>query len=75
MNSSKTVTFIQLMVDRGFLASNLFYAMYAHKMEHVEKYLHAVGQSFSIIAKDIDSGELKKKMRGKPSGAGFKRLS
>ena len=67
--------FIQLMVDRGFLASNLFYAMYAHKMEHVEKYLHAVGESFSIISKDIDSGKFKKNMRGRPSGAGFKRLS
>ena len=30
--------FIQLMLDRGFLASNLFYAMYAHTDEHVESY-------------------------------------
>ena len=31
--------FIQLMLEQGFLASNLCYAMYAHTPDHVNQYL------------------------------------
>ena len=31
--------FIQLMLGQGYLASNLFYASYAHTDDHVESYL------------------------------------
>ena len=30
--------FIQLMLKKGILASNSFYAMYAHKESHIAKY-------------------------------------
>jgi glutamate-1-semialdehyde 2,1-aminomutase len=67
--------FVQLMIERGFMASNLFYAMYAHKMEHVEKYTHAVGESFAIISDALQTGQLRNKMKCKAAGAGFKRLT
>jgi len=67
--------FIQLMLEKGFLASNLFYAMFAHKSEHVEQYLKAVGESFAFIRKGLDRGSLEKHLKGKPSGSGFKRLT
>lgn len=67
--------FIQLMLDRGFLASNLFYAMYAHTSEHVEAYLKAVDESFKEISRALSGGEIEKHLRGMPSATGFKRLT
>lgn len=68
----KKALFVQLMLDRGILASNLYYAMYAHTMEDVEEYLEKCGEAFTIIAqtKDIDSA-----LRGLPASSGFKRLA
>ena len=67
--------FIQLMLEHGFLASNLFYAMVAHTDEHVKAYLQAADQAFSEIARAISDHDLLDKLRGKPSSVGFKRLT
>jgi glutamate-1-semialdehyde 2,1-aminomutase len=67
--------FIQLMLERGFLASTLFYAMYAHKTFHVKKYLKAVDAVFAVISKANKSGDVKKMLKGLPASAGFKRLT
>ncbi|SHN48636.1 aminotransferase class III-fold pyridoxal phosphate-dependent enzyme [Desulfovibrio litoralis] len=64
--------FIQLMLDKGFLASNLYYAMFAHSDADVESYLHACDQAFKTISETKD---IKAVLRGAPSGAGFKRIS
>ena len=40
--------FIQLMLEQGFLASSLYYAMYAHTDEHVHLYLEAVDKALSL---------------------------
>ena len=67
--------FIQLMLDQGFLASNLYYAMYAHTDDHVKSYLEATDRAFAEIARSVDQGDLLTKLRGKPSRVGFKRLT
>jgi len=67
--------FVQLMLEQGFLASNLFYAMVAHQSEHVKQYLKAVDKSYSFIRESLDSGTLKTHLKGKPSSRGFKRLT
>jgi glutamate-1-semialdehyde 2,1-aminomutase len=67
--------FIQTMLDRGFLASTLFYPMYAHTEAHVAAYLEAFDNSFAEIAGAVKAGDLKKRLRGKPSCDGFKRLT
>ncbi|MGK5093317.1 aminotransferase class III-fold pyridoxal phosphate-dependent enzyme [Deltaproteobacteria bacterium TL4] len=67
--------FIQLMLEQGFLASNLFYAMYAHQHSHVEKYLNAVDSAFGEIALANKQGTLKQRMKGGPAGSGFQRLN
>ncbi|MBU4393388.1 MAG: aminotransferase class III-fold pyridoxal phosphate-dependent enzyme, partial [Actinobacteria bacterium] len=67
--------FVQLMLDLGFLASTLFYAMYAHKTEHVEQYLQAVDEVFATISDANQTGDLEKRLKGKPASAGFKRLT
>ena len=67
--------FIQLMLEQGFLASNLYYAMYAHTEEHVKSYLQAADKAFAEIAHSVDRGDISKKLKGKPSSVGFKRLA
>lgn len=66
--------FIQLMLERGFLASNLFYAMFAHQDKHVNQYLQAVDEAFAEISEANQKGDLSKRLKGKPSNTGFKRL-
>lgn len=67
--------FVQLMLERGFLASTLFYSMYAHQVAHVDNYLQAVDEVFTIIAKTNQKGEVETKLKGKPATAGFKRIT
>jgi len=67
--------FVQLMLERGFLASNLFYAMYAHEDHHVKDYLEAVDRAFSEISEADQKGDIKKRLKGSLSSVGFKRLT
>jgi glutamate-1-semialdehyde 2,1-aminomutase len=46
--------FSQFMLEKGFLAANVFRASYAHKKEDVEKYLKAAEESFGGIVKAIE---------------------
>lgn len=66
--------FTQLMLEKGFLATNAFYASYAHKQPHIDKYLQAVDEVFSFISKAIKEGEPKKHLKGPVCHEGFKRL-
>jgi len=67
--------FIQLMLDQGFLASNLYCAMYAHTDDHVRSYLEGVDKSFEEIARSIEQDDIDKKLIGKPASVGFERLT
>lgn len=67
--------FIQLMLERGYLASTLFYAMYAHTEEHVKGYLNAVDEAFAELADAIRCNDIDKRIKGKPSSTGFRRLT
>jgi glutamate-1-semialdehyde 2,1-aminomutase len=67
--------FVQLMLERGFLASTLFYSMFAHSREHVEQYLQAVNDVFARIAQAKETGILEKELKGAPASKGFTRLA
>ncbi len=67
--------FIQLMLEQGILASNLFYAMYCHSHEHVNQYLLAADKAFSELSDTIKKDDLDKRLIGKPAVAGFQRLN
>jgi glutamate-1-semialdehyde aminotransferase len=67
--------FTQLLLENGFLATNAFYASYAHKKEHVEKYLEAVDVAFNFISKAIKEGNPEKYLNGPICHAGFRRLT
>lgn len=67
--------FVQTMLEKGFLASTLFYAMHAHRVEHIESYLKAVDNVFATLSGLIKNKDLEKYLKGKPASAGFKRLT
>jgi glutamate-1-semialdehyde 2,1-aminomutase len=67
--------FIQLMLEKGFLASTLFYAMYAHQDHHVKEYLYAVDEAFAYISEANKAGNIGKCLKGVPATSGFKRLA
>lgn len=65
--------YVKLMLEQGFLASNLFYSSYAHQTEHVEAYLEATDRAFKTISEGM--GDLEKLLTTPPSGSGFQRLT
>jgi glutamate-1-semialdehyde aminotransferase len=67
--------FTQLMFEKGFLATTAFYASYAHKEEHVAKYLEAVDESFRFISKAVAKGDAERELKGPVCHADFKRLT
>jgi hypothetical protein len=67
--------FIQIMLEKGFLASTLFYAMYAHEKYHVENYIIAVDEAMAQLHIAINRGDIEKQLQGKPAGSGFKRFA
>ncbi|MGX7948836.1 aminotransferase class III-fold pyridoxal phosphate-dependent enzyme [Oleidesulfovibrio alaskensis] len=68
----KRAFFIQLMLERGILASTDFYAMGAHTPDHVEEYLSACDEVFGIIA---ETGDIRGQLKGQPCLSGFQRLT
>ncbi|MFC1590917.1 aminotransferase class III-fold pyridoxal phosphate-dependent enzyme [Thermodesulfobacteriota bacterium] len=67
--------FVQLMLEKGFLASTSFYSMYAHTAGHVESYIAAVDEVFAAVAEAHSRGDVEQRLRGKPAAAGFKRIT
>ncbi|MCC6585840.1 MAG: aminotransferase class III-fold pyridoxal phosphate-dependent enzyme [Bryobacterales bacterium] len=67
--------FTQMMLDRGYLASNAFYAMYAHTPEQVDSYGAAVTEVFAALHQAIDTGTVESQLRGPVAHTGFARLA
>ena len=67
--------FTQIMLEKGFLATTAFYASYAHKKNHIKKYLKAVDEAFQVIAKAVEEGDPGRYLKGRVCDAGFKRLT
>lgn len=67
--------FTQKMLEEGFLATNAFYASFAHKIKHINSYLKAVDKTFAYIVKAIKAGNPEKYLKGPICHNGFKRLN
>jgi glutamate-1-semialdehyde aminotransferase len=67
--------FTQMMLEKGFLATNAFYATYAHQNTHIESYLAAVERSFEFLAKAVEQGKLEELLKGPIAHSGFQRLT
>jgi glutamate-1-semialdehyde aminotransferase len=67
--------FTQLMLQRGFLAGKGFYASYAHRDEHVESYLDATSEVFTLLAEAVRTGSAENRLNGPVAHTGFRRLT
>ncbi len=67
--------FTQLMLDRGYLAKDAYYAMVAHSDAHIDGYAAACGEAFEIIAHASKSESVDKLLRGDEAHSGFQRLT
>lgn len=67
--------FTQEMLKRGFLASLSVYVSYAHKEEHVKRYMEAVNEVFGLISYAIKNNKVKDFLEGPVCHSGFKRLT
>jgi glutamate-1-semialdehyde 2,1-aminomutase len=67
--------FVQAMLEKGFLATTGFYAMFAHREAHVKAYLEAVDQILPFLNEVLRSGQPESFLIGQPAISGFKRLN
>lgn len=67
--------FTQFMLEEGFLATNAYYASYAHKDQDIEEYLTASKRCFGKIKEAVDSGAPEKFLSGNVCSTGFQRLT
>ncbi len=67
--------FVQLMLEKGILASNLCYLMNAHTEADVDRYLDACDAAFAVMAEAREKGDIKSRLHGAPACSGFKRLA
>ena len=72
--AAKTL-FIQMMLERGFLASSAFYATYAHEDQHVRRYLEAFREVFAQVTNALERDTVMKQLKGPVAHAGFGRLT
>jgi glutamate-1-semialdehyde 2,1-aminomutase len=67
--------FTQEMLDRGFLANGAFYPTYAHENSIADRYLQAVNETFAVLKKHLDAGDVLRALRGPVAQSGFARLT
>jgi glutamate-1-semialdehyde aminotransferase len=67
--------FTQEMLERDYLATNAFYATYAHKPAHMKTFASEVAEVFATIADAIEKKEVEQRLKGPVAHAGFYRLS
>lgn len=69
-------TFItQEMLERGFLASAPVYVCYQHNKDNIGRFIESLDEVFGLLKKAIDSGSVKKSLKGPVAIKGFKRLT
>ncbi len=67
--------YTQEMLKRGILASASVYVSYAHKEEHVKKFLDTVDKVFALLKDAIENNKVEEMLEGPVAHSGFKRLT
>ena len=70
--------FTSRMLDRGYLAGSGFYPSYAHKEQHITRYLAAIGPVFTELAETIKQGDVLNRLQAigvQVRHTGFARLT
>ena len=67
--------FVQKMLESNILASNRFYASFAHDLDHVSEYKEACDKAFLMIKEAQNNNSLDDLLKGPVAHSGFKRLT
>ena len=67
--------FTQVMLEKGYLASDQFKPSFAHQPGHVDQYLTAVNETFELLAGAVAKGDAAGRLNGSPVSRSFYRLS
>ncbi|MBL7068270.1 MAG: aminotransferase class III-fold pyridoxal phosphate-dependent enzyme [Candidatus Omnitrophica bacterium] len=67
--------FTQAMLEKGFLATTVFYAAYAHKQKTIDKYMDALDKAFFFLSRAIKDKKEERLLRGPVCHSGFKRIA
>ena len=67
--------FTQLMLERGILGTTSFYTTFAHRQEHIERYLGAVNEVLPLLAEAVHADNVEKLLEGPVAHSGFQRLT
>jgi len=70
-----TTLFTQEMLERGYLAYNLFKPSFAHQPSHVGAYMTNAEAVFGTIAEAIRAGDCAARLKGPAARRGFHRLT
>jgi glutamate-1-semialdehyde 2,1-aminomutase len=65
----------QIMLEKGFLAGNSFYACFAHNDDHISAYIEGTRDSFRLIKQGLTDGNLLQMLKGPVAKPGFYRLT
>ncbi len=67
--------FTQFMLEKGYLATNAYYASYVHTPQKVEDYLEVVDDCFCFLSKTLEGNRVELELKGPVCHAGFQRLT
>ncbi|RMH08886.1 MAG: aminotransferase class III-fold pyridoxal phosphate-dependent enzyme [Nitrospirae bacterium] len=67
--------FTQLMLERGYLASDQFKPSFAHRSNHLAEYLEVTSEVFLILAQALAGDDVNRFLKGPPVQRGFYRLT
>lgn len=67
--------FTQFMLEKGYLATNAYYASYAHTPEKIADYLKVTGDCFRFLSKAVEENRVESELKGPVCHAGFQRLT
>lgn len=74
-DAALTTLFTQEMLERGYLAYNLFKPSFAHQPSHVGAYMTNAEAVFGTIAEAIRAGDCAARLKGPAARRGFHRLT
>jgi len=74
MSQQLNTLYVQLMLERGFLAGVNFYPTFAHTEQIADMYGNAIDEVFGFIARYLEEDISEEMLRGPVAQTGFKRL-
>ena len=66
--------YVQLMLERGFLAASSIYVNLAHTDEIIDRYAAAIDEVLGELAEVLRKGDVEKSLKGPIAHSGFRRL-